>query len=294
MGVSEEITRATCQQIACFAGNYQRATQRLGIASRQISWLRHYTAGRLFRIGRMEYMLRPFSGAVQVYRNVNTGAIIALAADGTRYNTAGYVDGTAGNTDPNGWVATLTTTSDYITGFPVSPKGYAINQPLQLSTSEWQCVLTKGDTALEMHIPAGGGMTLAKCAESFRQAVPFFQQYFPAEPFQAIVCSSWIFNTQLEEIELSSDQLVAFQRELYLFPVRSTGQDGLWFIFLQDNFDLNTAPRKTSLQRAVINYLEAGHTWRGGGMFFLIEHLPQFGTQYYRNNDLTLQSLSTE
>ena len=54
---------------------------------------------------------------------------------------------------------------------------------------------------------------------------------------------------------------------------------GLWFLFLQEVFDAATAPRDTSLQRAVLDYLAAGHTWRGGGMFFLVEHLDRFGTR---------------
>jgi hypothetical protein len=33
----------------------------------------------------------------------------------------------------------------------------------------------------------------------------------------------------------------------------------------------------------VADFLLAGNTWRGGGMFFLTEHLEHFGTHYYRS-----------
>jgi hypothetical protein len=282
MGVETAVTQTTCLQISSLANNYKKQTGHLGISLRQIYWLRHYTAGRLFRLGRLEYMLRPFSGAVHAYQHNKTDRVIALAADGVRYDANGYVAAETENPASQSWTASLCETPELITGYPVSPLGYAIPKQVKLDPNAWTRVIAKGDTVLELHIPEGGGMTLDVCAESFRRAVPFFTRHFPEQPFQAIVCSSWIFNTQIADLQLSSNNLTAFQQELYLFPVRSSGRDGLWFIFLQDEFDPVTAPRKTSLQREVLRYLEAGHRWRGGGMFFLTKHLDKFGSQHYR------------
>lgn len=287
MGVETAVTKTTCFQICSLSNNYRRQTGNPGISLKQIYWLRHYTAGRLFRLGRLEYMLRPFSGMVQVYWHEKTDRVVALAADGIRYNAAGYVASEEAESDPQIWTATITETPEVITGYPVSPLGYAQREPIKLDGKAWKRVLAKGDTILEMHIPEGGWMTLEKIAESLRQTVPFFSKHFPDQPFQAISTTSWIFNTQIAELQLSSNNLVAFQQQLYLFPVRSTGRDGLWFIFLQDEFDPKTAPRKTSLQREVLRYLEEGHRWRSGGMFILTRHLDRFGTQYYRTQALS-------
>jgi hypothetical protein len=277
MGIPEEISRDTCSQISCFVGNYQRMTgKQLGIPLRHLYWLRNYTAGRLFRLGRLEYMFKPFPGGVQVYCHRVTGQVVALAPDGMRYNEAGYVD------PAHGWTASLAEDEETISGYPISPNGFAVRGEVRLPKALWECVLRRGDVTLDMHIPAGGGLTLERCGDSLKRATAFFRQFFPDQEFRAICSASWIFNTQLEQIELSSDNLCRFQRELYLYPVRSSGRDGLWFIFLRDPFDLATAPRDTSLQRGVADFLAAGNTWRSGGMFFLIEHLGQFGTRYYR------------
>jgi hypothetical protein len=287
MGVASDITRDTCRQVPSFAGNYSRATNgRVGIPLKQLYWLRHYTAGRLFRIGRMEYMLRPFGGGVLVYRHKQSRKALALAPDGVRFDANGYVISPGDHFDEKSWIATITQTSDTICGYPISPEGYALSSQVYLPLADWEQVLGKGDLALEMHIPSGGGMTPERCADSIRRAVAFFQQFFPTQTFQAVTCSSWILNTQLRQINLSSTNLADFQRELYLYPVRSSGQDGLWFIFLQDSFDLATAPRATSLQRSVADFLATGVRWRGGGMFFLVEHLDFFGSQYYHRTGL--------
>jgi GNAT domain-containint protein/N-acyltransferase family protein len=284
MGVPDEVTRETCTQVSCFAGNFRRMTGgRLGVTRNTLPWLRHYIAGRLFRLGRMEYMIQPYRGGAEVYRNRETGAVIALAPEGVRYNREGYVEtaGSLGGSE-HGWTATLVRDDEAVTGYPISPLGMAVRQEVRLPRPAWECVLTAGDPTLDMHIPAGGGMTPERCGDSMRRAVAFFQRFSPGTTCRAITCSSWIFNTQFEQIRLSSDNLVRYQRELYLYPTRSNGRDGLWFIFLQDNLDLAALPRDTSLRRGVADFLLAGNTWRGGGMFFLTEHLAQFGTQYYR------------
>lgn len=126
-------------------------------------------------------------------------------------------------------------------------------------------------------------MTPERCADSMRRATAFFRHHFPDRPFASITCWSWIFNTQLDGILPPEANLVAYQRELYLYPVASSPNSGLWFLFLQDTFDAATAPRDTALQRVVLEFLATGQPWRNGAMFFLTEHLDSFGSQRYRS-----------
>src|SRR5579871_133721 len=283
IGVSEEVGRETCLEVSCFAENYRRGTRgRLGIYRQQLYWLRHYPAGSLFRHGRMEYRLAPYSGGVEVYRHRDTGEVLALAPDGKRFNDEGYA---VRDEEMHGWSAAHVIEEDAVTGYPISPLGMAVHQEVRLPRSEWERVLTKGDDTLDMHIPAGGGMTPERCADSMRRATEFFRKQFPDRPFKAITCGSWIFNTQLDGILPPTANLAAYQRELYIYPIPGGPTAGLWFFFFQETFDPATAPRDTALQRAVLDFLEAGNTWRGGGgMFFLTEHLDRYGTQHYRSH----------
>jgi len=110
---------------------------------------------------------------------------------------------------------------------------------------------------------------------------PSFQKYFPLQTFAAITCWSWIFNPQLQEILPPNANLVMFQRELYLYSAPPSGS-GFKFIFGREDVTPKNGPRDTSLQRAILDFLAAGHAWRGlGCMFFLVEDLPQFGRQIY-------------
>ncbi len=281
MGVDDAVTRATCSQLSCFSLNYARANGgELGVLVTQLFWTRLYPAGKLFRVGRMEYMIHPFQAGVQVYRDARSGRVVALAPDGARYTEEGF----GAFADESAWVASSTTSPDAVEGYPISPAGMALHRLVRLPLDRWARVLGPGDVTLDMHIPAGGAMTPEASGASMRDAVAFFHRHFPQIMPRAIACQSWTFNPQLESVKLSSDNLVRLQRELYLFPVDPAGGGGLWFIFMTADVDPRTAPRDTSLRRGVADFLATGERWRSGAMFFLPEDLAAYGTQVYRSN----------
>lgn len=286
MGIPEQITVDTVGQVKCYSENYQRGHDgRHGAYLCQINWLRHYVLEPYFRIGRFEYWLKKHNGAVVVYRNRKTGAVVALSKADVRFNEHGYhfreCDGLG---EANAWTSTLQEKDDAAVGNPISPLGMVLRKEIRLPLSEWEPALREGDRVLDLHIPPGGGMKMEVVAESKRQAAAFFEKHFPDEPWAAMVCVSWMFNTQLEEILAPESNLVRYMREVYLCPAYAGETGGLWFIFLQEPFDAATAPRDTRLQRDILAYLEKGNVWRGGAMLFMREHLDRFGEQYYRKH----------
>jgi len=48
--------------------------------------------------------------------------------------------------------------------------------------------------------------------------------------------------------------MVLWQQELYLHPIPSGDRSGLVFVFGKGDIDLNTAPRDTSLRRALLDH----------------------------------------
>lgn len=284
LGIPEQVTKETCLQIKCFCENYQRAHDgRPGIFE-QADWLRNYVNGSLyFRLGRFEYWSQPFNQDYKVYRHRINGRTIALAGPAWKINSSGQIEGIGAEAEDHScWLTTLKQINSCTYGFPINPKGYVEPFSVILPETEWECVLEKGVPILFLHIPAGGNMTMEKCVESFRQGADFFRRYFPSPAPRAIICHSWMFSPILEQILPSDSNLPMFLRELYLCPGNSRGNDALWFVFLQKPFDPATAPRKTSLQRAILSYLQAGNAWYNGGMFFMLDDLDRFGRQWYR------------
>jgi len=283
MGVPAQVTRDTCAQIRCVVDRHQYATGgQLGTGTRTLYWFRHYVNGDLFRVGRFEYMIRPFRGTIVAYRNRETDEVFALAEDGLRFDEHGIALRPEDETE-GAWMATLVADGDSVTGYPISPHGMAVRRKVALPLKVWRKVLHREHNVLQMHIPGGGGMTPERCAASMQGAVEFFRRTFPDKPFAGIASRSWIFNTQLHEILPPTANLVTYQDELYLFPIPSGPTTGLYFIFLQDDPDWATAPRDTSLQRAVADFISAGNTWRAGAMFMLNEDVARYGAQCYQS-----------
>lgn len=283
-GVPGTITRDTVSRFEELMNSYRNGTgKRWGVPVRVLYWLRHYTAGDLYLLGRMEYMVKPFYGPVQVYRNCQTDEVLALATDGTRFNADGLIDASPAPETDGGWTARLVVEENRVIGWPVSPEGFGIRAEVVLPLRTWRQVLAPGDPVLDTHIPAGGGMTPEACADTHRQALEFFPRYFPDRPFVGFACYSWILNPELEWIYSPTSNMVLWQRELYLFPIPSGRKSGIYFIFGKDEVDPATASRDTSLKRAFLDHLAIGGRLVGGGMFLLTEDFKHFGSQYYRS-----------
>lgn len=245
-----------------------------------ISWYRHYVTGRIFTLGRFQYKIAELFAFGAMLRNRSDGRKLLVAESGIRYDQEGYVvsDGCEADSD---WYSTFEETEDKICGYAVSPYGFILSEKRNFSKKDWEPVLRKGDILLDMHIPPGGKMTPEAVFESFSMAFRFFSDRFPGRYVPAIICRSWIFNTQFEEL-LPDSNLAELMRRCYLFPCVSTGKDGFFFLFGRDYSNLKEAPHDTSVRRAMLSILERGDRLRLGGMLFLYEDLKHYNENIYR------------
>ena len=280
LGVPRTISQAACTHYSEWLRIYrEQHNGGCGVLPHVLYWLRNYTRGDLFRLGRFEYMIKPFTGALRAYRHRQTRAVVALAADGTRFDATGFIAPAA---QAANWTARQWETENCAMGSPISPRGYAEQRQVSLPLHEWERALVPGDAILEVHIPAGGNMSPEHSHASMQQALEFFPRYLAAQRFVGFACSSWILNPQLEQIYRPDSNMICWQRELHLFPVPSGPRAGLYFVFGKDEIDSARAPRDTSLRRALLDHLAAGGSLINGGMFLLLEDFAHFGTQFYR------------
>lgn len=284
--IPTDVTQATCRQVAGFCLNHKTAfSGRPGILPRQLYWLRHYPAGRLFRIGRFEYMRATYDHAGPVYRHKSYGWTVVFADPGHRVTADGrvLVRSDDGDNGSGTFVPTVRGEGRSVIGHLVTPWGVVERKRRRISTDEWELVLRPGDPVLDIHIPPGGGMYPERCHESLVGAFAFFERYFPSHGAEAVVCRSWIFNTQLER-RMPDGNLAAFMRQVYLVPAYSSGNDGLFFVFCRTYDALKDYPRDTRLRRALLDVLESGETLRTTGMIYCRSELERFGGQPYRSD----------
>ena len=260
------------------------------------NWLgRTVASGDLYRLGRLEFILKSFDGNIRLYRHQQSGRVQALAEEGVQFTADGYLPFTfdeptsahygwrKATLADEGWTAKIIENEASVTGTPISPAGYALRTPQQLAKAEWALMLRNGDTVLDMHIPSFMPLSLDLLQASLKRALDFFPRYHPERPFKAFACGSWLFNTQWVDLLPADSNIVAFQQQGYLFPLPSNGAGGMYFIFGDYLIDLDKAPQNTELQRAVVNHMQAGGKLRNGGFLLLPEDVEKFGQAPYRN-----------
>jgi hypothetical protein len=125
----------------------------------------------------------------------------------------------------------------------------------------------RGGTDIGLHIPESGPLTPEAVTASLDEARAFFPRHFPGEHYTAFSCGSWLLDPQLREYLPGDSNIVRFQQRFELEPYEEPeGLDAdvevLRFAFRTLTTPLDRLPRRTVLQRAVIDHLKAGRHWR--------------------------------
>lgn len=123
----------------------------------------------------------------------------------------------------------------------------------------------EGNHVLSIHIPDFlGPMTVEACDESIERARPFFAEHFPDEPVVAGTCTSWLLDPLLKEYLRPESNIVRFQTRFTLGPAgdNNANESVLRFVFGPLHENLDDYPQHSSLERAVIANIRAGHHWQ--------------------------------
>jgi hypothetical protein len=117
--------------------------------------------------------------------------------------------------------------------------------------------------ALSIHIPeSGGSIDPAACDASLAWAREFFARHFPEKQYLFARCNSWLLDPQLADYLSPTSNIVRFQRHFHLVPGGEIGdEDVIWFVFRQNGASADQLPTRTTLERAVVEHLQAGKHW---------------------------------
>ncbi|MBC9724644.1 acyltransferase domain-containing protein [Streptomyces sp. TRM68367] len=127
--------------------------------------------------------------------------------------------------------------------------------------------LGPGDLGLGVHIPAFlGPLTPEACERSLALAREFFARHYPEEPYQVATCGSWLLDPQLKRYLPEDSNIVRFQERFRISQVPAEPEDGtpLRFVFGADDGPLDRLPRRTRLERALVDHLRGGGHWYAG------------------------------
>lgn len=116
---------------------------------------------------------------------------------------------------------------------------------------------------LSTHIPQTGPLSPESVDASFAAAAEFFGTHFADFGVRDLFCNSWLLDPRLPDVLPAESNMVRFQQRWSLYgPAQPGDKDALFFTFRRrGDVDLDTLPRDTTLQRAVIDRIRDGDHW---------------------------------
>lgn len=281
--IPEQVTIETLSDIGIWMADFFTQNGVWGL--QEFWWLYIHFSGSLFRLGRLQFINKEFTGKMKVFRNKKTRKVISISEAGINYRADGQVQGTNNIYDLNGlWVSNYLETVKSIKGHPISPMGFVEQKEIELSKKDWEEVLSKGSPVLDVHIATGSKLSHGACGSSFKSAVEFYKKYFPEITFDGFMCTSWLLDPQFQTILPLDSNIVRFQRELYLYPVKSDDAQTFERVFGSNPENKNMLKAESSMQKAILDYINKGNHMHYSGMFLLKEDLNYWGEAFYQEN----------
>ena len=70
--------------------------------------------------------------------------------------------------------------------------------------------VNKGDSVLDIHIPASGKLGREGCVDSLKRALDFFPKYYPDFDFKCFTCHSWLLDSKLKDYLPERSNILSF------------------------------------------------------------------------------------
>ncbi len=284
-------------------------------------WKMNFYTLTIFLLDRFLFIPYCHGERFRMYRNVNTGKVVALAEAGCTYDAEGQLldwgfpdeEGSVsdeyserhGAGDPetdelgrkNGnyyshrkaeggqvFVTTLEETDSTVKGYYMNPLGFTENRVVTLDKKEYETALKDGDWLIALHIPGGEGYTPERMHSSLVLALDFFSKYYPELDIKGFWSSSWLYDDRLRLILGDGRNITNVQDMMYRY---SDGEDGsMLYVHLFKNMKnaLDDYECTTTLQKEAKRYLLAGKRFCTTGMMILKDEAYS-GKQYFTKED---------
>lgn len=233
-GIPERISKDTLQDLALWL-EHHRKTKGIYTLGPTVAWLQHHFTGKIFRLGRLQYLIDQFSLPARVLQSKRTGERFISWSEGKTYLLA---------------------------------VGQIGSECAPLKETECDILFQQGDGIPSFHIPAIGPLLKEACQESLENSKVFFDTHFPEYRWKGMFSHSWLFDPQLGE-SLPDSNMAHFQKlfEIYDFPGANSNQTFERVFGSPERPAPSTIPQ-TTLQKLILDRMKEGTEWKMRGAFW--------------------------
>src|SRR5690625_4998097 len=115
---------------------------------------------------------------------------------------------------------------------------------------KWKQTIPEGTPIITIHILKNAHITPEKVTESFKQAVQFFEQYFPEHNYDVFVCRTWLLYEPIQELLSETSNITSFAKRFTIIAKNNNTKQALERIYCTSNLeDIKKMDKTSSLQR---------------------------------------------
>ncbi|MGC6174633.1 acyltransferase domain-containing protein [Lacrimispora sp. 38-1] len=125
----------------------------------------------------------------------------------------------------------------------------------RIGVLEYEMRVENDKHLIDIHIPADADMEISNLRKSYKEALKFFEKYYPDFSGADMVCSSWLLAPSLKNVLPDKSRILEFQKA---FDIQAMDEDSLGFmdwVYGSREIPLEELPEHTSLQRRLKPYL---------------------------------------
>jgi len=151
-----------------------------------------------------------------------------------------------------------------------TPEGSVEYRPCPKEEHLTGSLISFGDYAVNVHIPAIGPMLREECVASLRRMETFMQKFHPEIDWKGFVCYSWLLDPVFRTLLPETSNIVAFQKLGYYFPCNvDATDDTIWRVFgpkaAAEGFE--AVPHTSRLQKVLAEFFRKGGKIQESGFF---------------------------
>lgn len=128
----------------------------------------------------------------------------------------------------------------------------------RLGALEYELKQQDEKPVVSIHIPSDAVLTGENCDVSIRRARAFMAAHFEEYANAEYICHSWLLAEELKDLLREGSHILEFQKRFDVQDETYGGTEYCWWVFKTRSTDAAVFPEKTSLQKSMKKFLQAG------------------------------------
>lgn len=138
---------------------------------------------------------------------------------------------------------------------------YALGELFLINDFQYEIKNHDGKVSIAIHIPEGTKLDVYQNLLSFKEALDFFETYYPELEISGFLCESWLLNKEIEKIMGRKTNISRFGDMFERYDINDTEGDSVYrFVYkiTPPYPSVDELPENTSLQKRLKEYMKNG------------------------------------